>query len=295
MTNRPWETARALGRPLAGVGLGLRWEFLDELLETTDVQLPFLEVSPENYMRRGGYFPAALEQLLERFRIVTHGLTLSVGASTPPAPAYLRELCAETARVRSPWHSDHLCLSTAGDTVLHELLPLRLDAASAQRAADGIRRAQDALQLPMAIENISFYAHPGRPEMTELEFLRAVLEEADCGLLLDVNNVHVNAVNHGYDAQAFIAALPLERVVELHVAGHRRLPDDHFAAGMLLDSHGAPVADPVRELLRTTLRLTGPVPVLLERDNDVPPLEELLAEVDALQELYDATVEREVP
>lgn len=291
MTTPSWKEARAAGRPLCGVGLGLRWEFLDELLDATDVRLPFLEISPENYMRRGGYFPEAIERLGERFSFVTHGLTLSVGATDPPEAAYLRELRAEIARVKTPWHSDHLCLSTAGDQVLHELLPLQLTRASARRTAENIRRAEDSLGLPFAVENVSFYAHPGRPELSELEFLRLVLEEADCGLLLDVNNVYVNATNHGFDARAFVAGLPLERVVELHIAGHERLGDSHFAAGLLLDTHGAPVCDPVKELLAFTVARTGPVPVLLERDNEVPSLGALLEEVDELQRIYTAAIE----
>jgi uncharacterized protein (UPF0276 family) len=290
MGQRPWQTARQRGRRLAGVGLGLRWEFLDDLLESPRLPLRFLEVSPENYMRRGGYFPAALERIGDRYPLVTHGLTMSLGAATPPAEEYMQALRGEIERLATPWHSDHLCLSTAAGVVLHELLPLPLTRAHARRAADNVRRAQDRLGVPLAVENISYYAQPGRPEMAEVEFLRQVLEDADCGLLLDVNNVYVNAENHGFDARTFIAALPLERVVELHVAGHRRLPEDHFAAGLLLDTHGAPTPSPVQELLAYTLERTGPVPVLLERDNDVPPLETLLAEVKHLQGIYDAAV-----
>lgn len=292
MTAPSWQTAKSEGRRLCGVGLGLRWEFLEDLLDAPSVALPFLEISPENYMGRGGFFRDALDKLGARYPLVTHGLTLSLGATHPPDPAYLSALRAEIARLGTPWHSDHLCLSTAGPTVLHELLPLQLTGSAALRAADNVRRAEDVLGVPLAIENISFYAHSGPPELEERAFLELVLERADCGLLLDVNNVYVNAKNHGYDAWDFIARLPLERVVEIHIAGHRRLPDDHFAAGLLLDTHGTPVADPVRELLGFTLERTGPVPVLLERDNDVPPLNVLLAEVRELQGVYDRAMAR---
>ncbi|MEB2313133.1 MAG: DUF692 domain-containing protein [Sorangiineae bacterium] len=265
-----------------GLGLGLRWEFLEEVLEGPPLDLAFFEVSPENYMRRGGYFPAALEQIAARYPIVTHGLTMSLGAIDPPEASYLRELRRELERLGSPWHSDHLCFSTAGERVLHELLPLKFCRENARRVADRVRAVEDALGRPMAFENISYYAHPGRAEMSEAEFLVEVLERSQAGLLLDVNNAYVNGLNHGYDPRELIAALPLERVVELHVAGHTRLP-----SGLVLDTHGAPVADPVYELLEWTLERTGPRPVLLERDHAIPPLTELLAEVERLTVIYE--------
>lgn len=265
-----------------GVGLGLRWEFLEEIVDGPPLDLGFLEVSPENYMRRGGYYPAQLERLSARYPIVTHGLTLSIGGTEPPDPAYLRELTTEVARVGSPWHSDHLCFSSAGGRVLHDLLPLKFAEENVRRVADRIRRVQDAIGVPVALENISYYVVAGRSEMPEAEFLCRVLEAGDVGLLLDVNNVYVNAQNHGFDPRAFIEALPLERVVEIHVAGH-----SVRERGLIIDTHGTPIADPVYDLLAWTLERTGPVPVLLERDNDVPPLTELLAEIARLRAIYD--------
>jgi len=153
--------------------------------------------------------------------------------------------------------------------------------------ADNMRRAEDALGLPMAAENISWYAHPGHPELSEPEFIHEVVERSGGGLLLDVNNVYVNSQNHGFDPVAFLAALPLERVMQLHVAGHTRL-----ASGLLLDTHGADVCDPVLELLGFVVERTGPVPVLLERDNAIPELPELLREVATLRRVYDAALER---
>lgn len=277
---------RAPASGVTGVGLGLRWEFLEEVLEGPQLQLGFLEVSPENYMRRGGYYPAALECVGERYPLVTHGLTLSLGALDEPNPDYLRTLKAEVQRLRSPWHSDHLCFSTAGSRVLHELLPLKFCSENVRRVVDRVRRVQDFLGLPMAIENISWYLHPGQPEMSELEFISAILEGSDCGLLLDVNNVYVNSLNHGFDAQQFLAQLPLQRVVQIHVAGHTRLE-----SGLLLDTHGAAVCDPVYDLLSFTLQRTGPVPVLLERDNEVPKLSELMAEIARLQQIAQASAQ----
>ncbi len=282
MTDAPHSPTPGRGesRTLGGVGLGLRWEFLEEVLDGPPCDVAFFEVSPENYLGRGGYYPSALERIAERYPIVTHGLTLSIGAIDEPDPEYLRALRAELARLKPPWHSDHLCFSTAGARVLHELLPLKFSEENVARVAERARRIEGLLERPFALENITYYVHPGAPEMSELRFLQRVFEQSNAQLLLDVNNVYVNARNHGFDARAFIAELPLERVLEIHVAGHETL-----ASGLLLDTHGQPVADPVLELLEWTLERTGPVPVLLERDNDVPELSELLAEVRVLGEI----------
>jgi len=266
-----------------GIGLGLRWEFLDELVERVDVQLAFLEVSPENYFRRGGHFPAQLEKLQDRMPFTTHGLTMSLGGTTRPEPEYLQAVRQQVDKLRPCHHSDHLCFSTIGDLVLHDLLPVRFARDVAHRVADRMRETEDQLGVPMAAENISWYAHLGAPEMPEADFINEVVHRSGGGLLLDVNNVYVNAQNHGFDAAAFIDQMPFDRVVQLHVAGHTRRPD-----GWIIDTHGAPIIEPVYDLLRHTLERTGPVPVLLERDNAVPSLDELLSEVRRLQEVYDA-------
>jgi len=272
-----------------GVGLGLRWEFLEQVLEGPRIDVAFFEVSPENYMRRGGYYPAALEALKERYVFLTHGLTLSLGAVDPPSPSYLAELEAEVARLASPWHSDHLCSSSAGPLMLHELLPLQHSRESVTRVADRLRAAEDQLGVPMAVENISYYAQPAAPEMPETEFIHGVLEKSGCGLLLDVNNVYVNAKNHGFDAREFILKLPLERVMQVHVAGHAPAKWD---PELTIDTHGAPVCDPVYDLLELAIARIGPVAVLLERDNDIPDLAALLAEVRQLEARYAAGVRR---
>lgn len=272
---------RALGRP-QGVGLGLRWEFLEEVVDGPLLDVDFFEVSPENYMRRGGYYPAQLERVRERYPLASHGLTLSIGALERPSRDYLRELSAEVERLGAPFHSDHLCLASAGSRQFHELLPLKFSQENVERVAARVREVEDALGRPFALENISYYAHLGEREMTEAEFVTAVLERSGCGLLLDLNNAFVNARNHGGDAREFIAALPLDRVVELHVAGHFERP-----SGLVIDTHGTPVSEPVYELLAFTLERTGPVPVLLERDNDVPELSTLLAEVERLRAVYE--------
>lgn len=273
---------------LGGVGLGLRWDFLEEVVDGPELPIDFFEVSPENYMRRGGYYPAQLERLLDRYPLLTHGLTLSIGGQADPDAPYLRELRAEIVRTRSPFHSDHLCFSSAGGRSLHELLPLSHSRENLRRVAERARRMTDILGVPFALENITYYLHPGKPELSELDFLSGVLETSGAGLLLDVNNVYVNSLNHGFDPRAFIEALDLSRVVEIHVAGHTRQ-----ASGLVLDTHGAPVADPVFELLAFTLERTGPRPVLLERDHDVPKLSELVDEVQRLRAIYDANTKRQ--
>jgi uncharacterized protein (UPF0276 family) len=277
---------------VGGVGLGLRWEFLDELVErSTRGRLPidFVEISPENYMRRGGHYPAALAHVAAQYPVVTHGLTMSVGGVDPLDATYLRELAAFVRDVGSPWHSDHLCFGAVDGRALHELLPLAFKRGSVQRIADRIRAARDALGVPLAIENVSYYWHPGRAEMGEAEFLARVCEAADCGLMLDVNNAYVNAINFGFDVRAWMREAPLDRVVQIHVAGHEWFAVDEQGLGdareagvpgaMIVDTHGADVPDPVLALLGRVLARTGPVPVLLERDQNIPDLDTLLDEV----------------
>ena len=272
---------------LRGVGLGLRWEFLDQVLEGPPLDVAFFEVSPENYMRRGGYYPAALERIGERYPIVTHGLTLSVGSAKDPEPAFVRELGAELDRLGTPWHSDHLSFTSAGDHVLHELLPLPFHETSVRRVADRVRRLTDTLRRPVALENITYYARFGAKTMSESEFVSRVIEASGAPLLLDVNNVWVNARNFGFDPKRHLGELPLDRVVEIHVAGHEQQP-----SGLILDTHGAPVIAPVLELLEWTLERTGPVPVLLERDNSVPELGELTDELRVIRGVYERGIER---
>lgn len=283
-------TATKSASSITGVGLGLRWEFLEELLAGPPTPVDFLEISPENYLGRGGYFPAALERAAARHPVVTHGLTLSLGGVDPLDRSFLGDLGAFVKRFRSPWHSDHLCFGSAGGRVLHDLLPVAFTEATVNRVADRVRRVQDALQVPMAVENISFYLHPGAKGMSEAEFVAAVCERADCGLLLDVNNAYVNAVNFGFDVDAWMATVPLHRVVQVHVAGHEWFDEADFGGGatgrVILDTHGADVIDPVLALLERVLPRTGPVPVLLERDQDIPPLPVLLAEIAKIKAIW---------
>jgi uncharacterized protein (UPF0276 family) len=280
------------------VGLGLRWEIDEDLVETLP-PLDFLEIAPENYIGRGGYHADALDYLASHYPIVTHGLSLSLGGTDPLDPAYLRELSGLIARVRSPWHSDHLSFGTAGGRVLHDLLPIAFTPAGVRRIVSRIQRVEDAIGVPVAVENISFYLAPEEDEMGEAEFIAAVCEGSGCGLLLDVNNLYVNATNFGFDTGKWLDTVPLHRVVQLHVAGHEwfdaeLVPRTPGSAGALIvDTHGADVPDPVLRLFADVVRRVGPVPVVLERDHHIPKLPELLLEVARLKSLASGAVAAE--
>jgi hypothetical protein len=273
-----------------GVGLGLRFESIDEILERLDGddpelgRVPFFEVSPENAMRRGGWLPAAVDRIRERFPVLSHGLMMSLGGVDPFDDAYFGELSRYVDRIGAPFHSDHLCFSGTEGRILHDLLPLPVSRSAARHAVARIREARDRLGRPFAVENITHYLLPGGAAhaLDEADFIADVVRESGAGLLLDVNNVYVNARNYGFDAAAFLARLPLDRVVEIHVAGHEHDPED----GMLIDTHGADLIDPVLELLAWTVARTGPVPVLLERDHRVPDVAGLLAELDRAAAAY---------
>jgi uncharacterized protein len=270
----------------SGVGLGLRWEFLEEILRQKPATVDFLEVSPENYMKRGGYYSEALAELAASYPVLTHGLTMSLGGSDPLGEAYLGALGDFVHAMRSPWHSDHLCFGSAHGVVLHDLLPIAFTAGAVARVSDRIARARDALGVPIAIENISFYLHPGKKEMSEAEFIARVCERADCHLMLDVNNAYVNATNFGFDVDEWMRTVPLDRVVQIHVAGHEWF-DEGAGGALIVDTHGADVGDPVLALLGRVLPRTGPVPVVLERDQAIPSLDGLLAEVAKIRDVYE--------
>jgi hypothetical protein len=272
-----------------GVGLGLRWEFLEELRERLPSEVDFLEVSPENYMRRGGYYPAALAELAERYPLLTHGLTMSLGGIDPLNKAYLTELRPFVRETKSPWHSDHLCFGSSRGVVLHDLLPLAFTETAVARVAERLQRARDAIGVPMAVENISYYLHPGKVSMSEAEFIASVCERADCGLMLDVNNAYVNATNFGFDIDEWMRTVPLHRVVQMHIAGHEWF-DEGAAGKLIVDTHGADMADPVLALLERVLPRTGPVPVVLERDQAIPSLDGLLQELARVRAVYDRVV-----
>jgi uncharacterized protein (UPF0276 family) len=273
---------------IRGVGLGLRRELIDELLELIEAGDPrlqaisFFELSPENFMRRGGFMPAAVDRVRARFPMLSHGLMMSPGGVDPFDDAYFAELSRYLGRVGVPFHSDHLSFSGTGGNILHDLLPVPLSRASARHVAGRAREARDRLEMPFALENITHYLIPGEASLDEADFIADVLDASDSGLLLDVNNVYVNARNYGFDPTAFMERLPLGRVVEIHVAGHERFAEDD----LLIDTHGAPVIAPVLDLLAWAVARTGPVPVLLERDHAVPGMTQLLADLAPIEAAY---------
>lgn len=273
---------------VCGIGLGLRQAIAEPLFELGDAALPelrFVEVHPENYVRRGGRFARMLARARERWPILTHGLTLGFGEVEPAEPGYVAQLKRFLEHVEAPWHSEHLCMSSADGVVLHDLLPLPFRADAVRTAVARIRELRDALERPVAIENISYYAHPGYAELEEADFLLEVLDRADAKLLLDVNNVYVNSRNHHFDAARFLERMPAERVVQIHVAGHSQRED-----GLIVDTHGAAVRDEVYALLEHVLERVGPVPVLLERDQSFPAFPELIGEVQRLDQIYQRAI-----
>ena len=264
--------------PVTGVGLGLRRSMMDELMAEPPWDVDFMEVAPENWIGVGGALGRKFCWFTDRFPFVVHGLSLSLGGPAPLDEKFLGRVREFLDLHGIRYYTEHLSY-TGDDGHLYDLLPIPFTEEAVRHVAGRIRRASEILERPIAVENVSYYAAPGQ-EMREIEFLGAVLEEADCGLLLDVNNIYVNAVNHGYDAAEFLARLPAERVVYMHVAGHYVEAED-----LRVDTHGASVADPVWQLLDRAYDRFGPVPTLLERDFNIPPLAELRRELEIIRGL----------
>ncbi len=262
---------------VVGVGIGLRWELADDLFRERPEAIRWLEIHPENYIARAGFYEEQLERARAHYPIVTHGLTLCLGNPDRPDREYVRQLRALTRSLGSRWHSEHLCWSGTGSAFLHDLLPLPQTIESAARAARRVDELSDALELDVALENVSTYAHPGPRGLDEIDFVLEVLDRSRAKVLLDVNNVFVNQNNHGIDARTYLDRIPAERVVQIHVAGHLVRPD-----GLILDTHAEPVREEVKALLAHALRRMPEVPVLLERDGNYPAFSELVAEVEAL-------------
>jgi uncharacterized protein (UPF0276 family) len=264
--------------PVSGAGLGYRRSFMDEVAEADIDPVQFLEVAPENWIGMGGAVARKLRAMTERYPFVSHGLSLSIGSPVPLDEDLVRAIGAFMKEHQIRCYTEHLSYCSDGGH-LYDLLPIPFTEEAVHYVAERIRRVQDILGERIGMENVSYYAAPGR-EMDEIDFINAVLAEADCGLLLDVNNIYVNSVNHGYDALAFLKALPAERVMYCHVAGHYREAED-----LCVDTHGADVIDPVWQLLEQAYAHFGPMPTLLERDFNIPPLPELLGEVRRIAEL----------
>ncbi len=261
--------------PVTGAGLGLRRSLL-EALSGADAAVDFMEVAPENWINVGGRFGRQLREYTERYPLLCHGLSLSIAGPAELDWELLKNIKQFMRDHQVRCYSEHL--SYCGDDGhLYDLLPIPFTGDAVRFVANRIRQVQDFLEQPLAIENISYYAAP-QQELSEIDFICAVLEEADCHLLLDVNNIYVNSVNHGYNAEDFLAALPGERIAYGHIAGHFVEAED-----LLVDTHGADVIDPVWRLLDSAYQHFGVFPTLLERDFNLPPVDQLLAEVNTIK------------
>ena len=275
-----------MGLREASAGLGLRRALLDELRAAPAGAFDFLECAPDNWIGVGGRLGEALDELSARHPLTCHGLSLSLGGPGPLDEVFLAKTRRFLDRHRVALYSEHLSACSDGTGHLYDLLPVPFTDATVRRVAARIRTVQDLLGRRIAVENVSYYAAqpvPSALALDEATFVTAVLEEADCDLLLDVNNVYVNAINHGYDARAFLARMPTARIASYHVAGHYDEAED-----LKVDTHGAPVKDDVWSLLGEAYRLHGVRPTLLERDFNLPPLPVLLGEVERIRELQAA-------
>ncbi len=268
--------------PVTGAGLGLRREKLSEMLDAmhTDRLSPvnFMEVAPENWINVGGSFSKKFRQFTERYDFLCHGLSLSIGSPVPLDENLVRDIGAFMQTHGIKHYSEHLTYCS-DDGHLYDLLPIPFTEEAVHYVAGRIRRVQDILQQEISMENASYYTPAPGQEMQEIEFINAVLDEADCGLLLDVNNIYVNSVNHLYDAIEFLKQLPAKRIRYAHIAGHYNEADD-----LIVDTHGSDIIDPVWNILEQAYQHFGVFPTLLERDFNIPAVPELLTEVKQIAE-----------
>ena len=264
-----------------GAGLGLRRALLGPLSVMEAADVDFMEVAPENWINVGGRLGRQFAELAERHTISLHGLSLNIGGQHPLDMELVDAIRGFMAQFRCPLYSEHLSYC-ADDGHLYDLLPIPFTGEAVRHVAGRVRQVQDQLGQRIALENVSYYA-PAATELSEAQFITAVLVEADCDLLLDVNNIYVNSINHRYDPIEFLQALPLERACYIHVAGHYDEAED-----LKVDTHGSDVIDPVWGLLEEAYKRVGPLPTLLERDFNLPPLEDLLFEVRRIREIQSA-------
>lgn len=264
--------------PIRGFGLGLRTEHYADFIDARPA-VDWLELISENYLVPGGKPLYHLDRIRRDYPVVMHGVSMSLGGTDALNTDYLHALKALAARVQPAWLSDHLCWTGVDGRNLHDLLPLPMTEAALRHVGERIQRVQDALGRRLVVENLSSYVRFAADQMHEHEFVAELLRRTDCLLLLDVNNVHVSSVNHGFDARAYIDAMPPDRVVQIHLAGHS------VQDGFLIDTHDAPVCDAVWDLYRYTLKRVGFKPTMIERDDHIPALDELLAELAVARQI----------
>ncbi len=264
-------------KTLTGAGIGLRRSMTAELSKGIPEELDFLELAPENWIGLGGRLGRQLREISEQKTIVCHGLSLSIGGPAPLDEELVVNIKDFIAEHNVAIYSEHLSYTNDGGQ-LYDLLPMPFTREAVTYTADRVKRVQDILGQRMALENVSYYLTP-KEDLAEVDFVQAVIQEADCDLLLDVNNVYVNSINHGYEPMDFIRAMPAERIAYIHIAGHYVEPD-----GLVVDTHGADVIDPVWDLLSKTYAHIGARPTLLERDFNIPDIAQLLIEVAMIKE-----------
>ncbi|MGD9068968.1 MAG: DUF692 domain-containing protein [Methyloceanibacter sp.] len=270
--------------PYLGFGLGLRPEHYDEIL-SGDPNVDWFEVISENYMIPGGKPLRILDEIRERYPIVMHGVSLSIASTAPLDVDYLTELKTLADRVDPKWVSDHLCWTGVHGVNLHDLLPIPYTQEALNHVVDRVSRVQDFLGRRLTLENVSSYVTFAESEMSEWEFVSEVARRADCWLLFDVNNVYVSAHNHGFSTRDFLHGVPRDRIVQFHLAGHSH-EGDH-----IVDTHDHPVCDQVWDFYRQTVSQVGPVSTMIERDDNIPPLAEVVAELDVARRIAKEVAE----
>ena len=270
-------------QPFLGYGLGLRPQHYGEILDGSPA-VDWFEIISENYIGRGGQPLRMLERIAERYPLVMHGVSMSIASTAPLDMDYLTNLKALAKRVNPHWISDHLCWTGVHGVNLHDLLPVPYTQEALAHVVERISRVQDYLGRQIAIENVSSYITYADSEMSEWDFVAEMARRADCLLLLDVNNVFVSGENHAFDGEAFIEAIPVDRVVQFHLAGHSE------GNGHLVDTHDQPVCDEVFDLYARALDRFGPVSTMIERDDNIPPLAELVAELDRARAIAESVL-----
>lgn len=265
---------------ITGAGLGLRRDFLDEYEALDQSAVDFMEVAPENWIPYGGRLREQFKRYAERFPFVIHGLSLSIGGPTPLDTDFVKQVAEFIKTYDIQCYSEHLSYCS-DDGHMYDLMPIPFTEEAVHYVANRIKQVQDIVGQQIAMENVSYYAAPGQ-EMTELEFLLAVLEEADCKLLLDVNNIYVNSINHQYNPEQFLKALPKQRIAYGHIAGHYDEAED-----LKVDTHGSDVKPEVWNLLALAYEQFGVFPTLLERDFNIPSMAKLLKEVEQIKVLQN--------
>ena len=265
---------------IKGAGLGFRREMLDELLPTLPSDIDFWEVAPENWIPLGGRYQQQFEQASQQAPFTTHGLSLSIGSSDKLDTQFVKRVKGFLDLHNIELYSEHLSYCS-GNGHMYDLMPIPFTEDAVKHVVARIKQVQDIIERPLVLENVSYYMAPGQ-QMSELEFTKAILDESGCLMLLDVNNVYVNSINHKYNAQQFIDGLPSNKIVYGHIAGHFDEAED-----LKVDTHGADVIEPVWQLLEYAYRKHGVFPTLLERDFNIPPISELITEVHRIKQIQN--------